>query len=124
MTKEILGYYKTVDDTLAAIETYALEGHRESSIVIFTKEEKAPELEGKTKVQVKIDNPTAHEEEDTVEKLKEKVTPHGELELNSVAKLKHFGLTQDDAETAMDKMNEGHFVILIDERKRMGQPDE
>lgn len=124
MTKEILGYYKTVDDTLAAIEAYALEGHRESSIVIFTKEENAPKLEGKTKVQVKIDNPIAHEEEDAVEKLKEKVTPHGEVELNSVAKLKHFGLTQDDAETAMDKMNEGHFVILIDERQRMGQPDE
>lgn len=124
MTKEILGYYKTVEDTLAAIEAYALEGHRESSIVIFTQEENAPKLEGRTKVQVKIDKPTAHEDENTVEKMKEKVTPHAELELNSIAKLKHFGLTEKDAETSMEKMNEGYFVILIDERQRMGQPDE
>lgn len=124
VNKEILGYYKTVEDTLAAVEAYALEGHRESSIVIFTKEENAPKLEGETKVQVKIDNPTAHEDEGTVEKMKEKVTPHGELELNSIAKLKHFGLTQEDAEISMEKMNEGHFVILIDERQRMGQPHE
>lgn len=124
MTKEILGYYETVEETLVAVETYALEGHRESSIAIFTKEENAPQLEGRTKVQVKIDNPTAHEDEGTVEKMKEKVTPHAEFELNSIAKLKHFGLTHEDAEQAMEKMNEGHFVILIDERQRMGQPDE
>lgn len=124
MAKQILEYNQSVNKTLTAVEMYALKGHRESSMVILTKEENADKIVDHTEVLIKTNHPTPEEDKGILDKVKEKVIPYAEVELNSEEKLINFGLTQTDAKTAIQKMNEGYFVILVDEHQRMGHPDE
>lgn len=124
MAKQVLGCYETPEEALTAVESYALSGHRESSIVIFTNEENAKLLEGYTKVTIKTDRPLLEESANLTDKLRDTFKPYKELELDSIEKLIEFGLSQKEAEGSMLELRNGHIVIFADERIRMGQHDE
>lgn len=123
MAKQVLGCYETPAEALAVVEAYALSGHRESSILIFTNEENAKMLEEYTKVKIKTDQPVL-EDANLTDKMRDRFKPYGDVELDSIEKLMDFGLTQKEAEGSMLEVRSGHVVILADERVRMGQNDE
>lgn len=124
MAKQILGCYETPQEALTAVESYALSGHRESSIVIFTNEENAKLLEGYTKVKIKTGRPVPEEEVNITDKLRDRYKPYGDVELDSIEKLMDFGLSKKEAEGSMLELNNGHVVVFVDGRVRMGQYDE
>lgn len=124
MAIQVLGCFETPAEALAAVESYALAGHRESSIVIFTNEENAKMLEGYTKIKIKTDRPVPEKELNLTDKMRDRYKPYGDIELDSIEKLMDFGLSKKEAEGSMLELRSGHVVIFVDERVRMGQHDE
>lgn len=126
MTKRMLGSYETVEEALHAADVYALAGHSEDNIIMLTNEENATKLEGRTPVQIKTDNPsTEPEAESFMDKVKGVFTPAEEhVELDTTEKLTAFGLSQKEADSSMDKVKNGHIVIIVDDELRMGHTDE
>lgn len=124
MAIQVLGCYETPAEALAAVESYALAGHRESSIVIFTNEENAQLMQKYTKINIKTDRPVPEEKLNLTDKIRDKYKPYGDIELDSIEKLMDFGLSKEEAEGSMLELRNGHVVIFVDDRVRMGQFDE
>ena len=126
MTKRVLGSYETVKEALHAADVYALGGHSEDNIIMLTNEENAAKLEGKTPVQIKTDNPSTEPESASfIDKVKDVFTPAEEhVELDTTEKMTAFGLSQQEADSSMEEVKNGHIVIIVDDELRMGHTDE
>lgn len=126
MTKRMLGSYQTVEEALHAADVYALGGHSEDDIIMLTNDENAAKLEGRTPVQIKTDNPPQHPEKETfMDKVKDAFSSADEnIELDTTEKLTAFGLSQQEADSAMNGVKKGNIVIIVDDELRMGHTDE
>src|SRR5690625_3555864 len=120
MAKLIIGSYTTEENAINAINTYELKGHEAKNITLLTNSSQPEKIESKTDVNVSSISDDVEESADLLTKIKRFIINHPNIELDTIEKLVDFGLSKDQAETALRKVQAGKIVVLADDELRMG----
>ena len=120
MAKLIIGSYTTEENAINAINTYELKGHEAKNITLLTNSSQPEKIESKTDVNVSSISDDVEESTDLLTKIKRFIINYPDIELDTIEKLVNFGLSKEQAERALTKVQAGKIVVLADDELRMG----
>jgi|GEM_PF-5846672 len=120
MAKLIIGSYLTEEYAINAINAYELKGHEAKNIILLTNSSLPERLENRTDVNVSSISHDVEKSPTLLTKIKRFIINHADIELDTIEKLVHFGLSKGQAETALAEVKAGRILVLADDQLKMG----
>src|SRR5690625_4452492 len=120
MARLIIGSYSTEENAINAINNYELKDNEAKNITLLTNSSQPGKIESKTDVNVSSILDDLEESTDLLTKIKRFIINYPDIELDTIEKLVNFGLSKEQAERALTKVQAGKIVVLADDELRMG----
>src|SRR5690625_7000147 len=120
MAKLIIGSYTTEEYAINAINAYELKGHEDKNIILLTNISLPKMIENRTDVNVSNISHDVEKSPTLLTKIKRFIINHADIELDTIEKLVHFGLSKGQAETALAEVKAGKILVLADDQLKMG----